>query len=129
MITAMRAVAVPVAAVVVLLSASSSAAKDRSIGSFYSPSRNIECRFSNGAVVCAAFSTRRIAILNPSIPTQVLSADRGFGNNDARCKVFPYSEDVPCWFQPGGRGPVLAVGTTATDPLGQVLPGSGAKHT
>jgi hypothetical protein len=106
------------------------AAANKTVGHFfYSPSRNIECRFSNGAIACAAFSNGRIVVLNREIPAWTQTVTRGFGNGDSQCRVFPHSEDVPCWFQPGGRGPVLSYGASATDPLGQVAPGYSIKHT
>ena len=83
---------------------------------FYSPTRVIECRFSNGAVACGNFRTGRVGLLNPTGRPQYFAVRQGFGNNSAACKKFPTSEDVPCWFQPFGAGPTLPVGETATDP-------------
>jgi hypothetical protein len=86
----------------------------KSVGFFYNPSRTIECRFSNAAVACASFRSAKVAVLNPMIVAQTVTVTR-FGNMNPECKV-PPGDDVPCWFQPGGRGPALAFGASATDP-------------
>ena len=88
---------------------------NRSVGYFfYSPTRTIECRFSFGAVACASFRSAKVAVLNASIPAQIVTITR-FGSKDPECKALP-GDEVPCWFEPGGRGPTLAYGASATDP-------------
>jgi hypothetical protein len=81
--------------------------------SFYSPSRTIECVFSNSAVACASFGNAKLVVLNPTIAAMTVTVSQGFGSKNPECKV---RVDLPCWFQSGGRGPVLRFGASATDP-------------
>ena len=80
---------------------------------FYSPSRTVECRFSNGAVACASFRSRKLVVLNPTGAAMTVTVGRGFGSKNSECGIV---NDVACWFEPGGRGPALALGRSASDP-------------
>jgi hypothetical protein len=82
---------------------------------FYNPARTIECRFSFGAVACAGFLHKRLAILNAKIAAQLVTVAAGFGSSNPACKT-PPGDYPPCWFQQGGRGPVLRAGASAVDP-------------
>jgi hypothetical protein len=82
---------------------------------FYNPARTIECRFSFGAVACADFRHKRLVILDGKRAAQVSTIKAGFGTRNTACKS-PPGDDPPCWFEQGGRGPILRVGATAVDP-------------
>jgi hypothetical protein len=82
---------------------------------FYSPTRTIECRFSFGAVACAGFGRSKLVILNARTAAQVTTVRNGFGSRNPACKT-PPGDDPPCWFEQGGKGPVLRLGLAVVDP-------------
>lgn len=109
----MRFVAVT-AGIVALVGASSVGATRTSRFYFYNPARSIECRFNFGSVACASFKSGKVAVLNASGAAQIVSIRR-FGTRNPVCSK-PPGDEVPCWFEKGGRGSTLRMGSTATDP-------------
>jgi hypothetical protein len=82
---------------------------------FYNPARTIECRFSFGAIACAGFLHKKLVILNARGAAQSVTVTAGFGSSNPACKT-PPGDEPECWFQQGGRGPVLQTGASAVDP-------------
>jgi hypothetical protein len=82
---------------------------------FYNPARTIECRFSFGAVACAGFRRSKLVILNARGAAQTVAVAAGFGKRNPICKK-PPGDEPECWFEDGGRGPVLPLGASAVDP-------------